>query len=296
MTPLRSWLFVPGDSESKLAKADDAGADALILDLEDAVAPAHKSAARERVRAFMHARPRGSRGSQLWVRINPLVSGMALTDLVAVLTGAPDGVMLPKAEGPEDVLRLSHYLDALEVQHGIEPGLIRVLPVATETPLAVLRAGSYAQAQLPRLHGITWGAEDLSAALGASSNVDASGQWNLTSQLARSLALLAARAAGVQPIDTLYVNYRDEAGLRAASRASRAEGFSGRIAIHPAQVAAINDSYLPSAEEIAHARRVVAAFDAAPGAGTVGLDGRMLDMPHLKQAQAVLALAAAFIR
>jgi citrate lyase subunit beta/citryl-CoA lyase len=295
MTPLRSLLFVPGDSGSKLAKAEGAGADALILDLEDAVSPANKGAARERVREFLHARPRRSRRSQLWVRINPLVSGMALTDLVAVMTGVPDGVMLPKADGPEDVLQLSHYLDALEMQHGIESGSIRVLVVATETPLAVLRAGSYAQAQLPRLLGITWGAEDLSAALGACSNVDASGQWNLTSRMARSLALLAARAAGVQPIDTLYVNYRDEAGLRAASRASRAEGFTGRIAIHPAQVAAINESYLPSVEEIAHARRVVAAFDATPGAGTVGLDGRMLDIPHLKQAQAVLALAAAFI-
>jgi len=289
---LRSLLFVPGDSDKKLGKALGAGADALILDLEDSVAPAMKPAARALVPGFLRAHARGGRAAQLWVRINPLASGMALTDLVATVPAAPDGIMLPKAEGPEDVLKVSHYLDALEMQHGIEAGTIKVLPVASETPLAVLRLGRYAEVPLARLLGITWGAEDLATALGASTNVDASGQWGITYQMARSLSLLAARAAGVQAIDTLYVDYRDESGLRAASRASRAEGFTGRIAIHPAQIAPINECYLPTAEEIAHARRVVAAFEAAPGAGTVGLDGKMLDIPHLKQAQAVLALAA----
>jgi len=294
MRPIRSFLFVPGDSESKLAKAERAGADALILDLEDAVAAANKPAARERVAAFLRSRPRTGRGSQLWVRVNGLDTGLALADLAAVVAAAPDGVMLPKPDGPEDVRRLSHYLDAFEAQHGIEAGSIKVLPVASETALAVFRLGDYPAARLGRLLGITWGAEDLSTALGASRNVDEHGQWTQVNLLARSLALLAARAAGVQPIDTLYANYRDEPGLRAASRASRAEGFTGRIAIHPAQVAAINESYLPSAEELAHARRVVAAFEAAGGAGTVGLDGKMLDVPHLKQAQGVLAFAAAF--
>jgi citrate lyase subunit beta / citryl-CoA lyase len=294
MTPIRSFLFVPGDSEAKLAKAEGCGADALILDLEDAVSVANKPRARELASQFLDARPPAGRRAQLWVRVNSLDSGMMLADLAAIARRSPDGLMLPKADGPEDVLKVSHYLDALEAQFGIEAGSIKVLPVATETPLAVFKLGDYANARLGRLLGITWGAEDLATALGASGNVDANGKWTQTNQMVRSLALIAARAANVQAIDTLYVNYRDEAGLRAASCASRAEGFTGRIAIHPAQVVPINESYMPSTQEIEHARRVVAAFAAAPGAGTVGLDGKMLDVPHLKQAQGLLALAAAF--
>jgi citrate lyase subunit beta / citryl-CoA lyase len=204
--------------------------------------------------------------------------------------------MLPKANGPEDVLKLSHYLDALEAQSGLPAQSIRVLPVATETAVAPFRLGDYASAGLTRLLGLTWGAEDLAAAIGASTNVDDSGQWALTYKMVRSLCLLAARAAGVQAIDTLFVNFKDEAGLRASSRAARAEGFTGRVAIHPSQVSAINESFMPSPEEIAHAKRVIAAFDAAPGAGTVGLDGKMLDIPHLKQAQAVLTQASEYER
>jgi len=294
MRNIRSFLFIPGDSEKKLGKADAAGADALIFDLEDAVAPANKPMARQLVPAFLRDRPSSKRKSQLWVRINPLDSGLALMDLAAVVAARPDGLMLPKANGPEDVLKLSHYLDALEAQTGIAPQSIKILPVATETAIAPFRLGDYASAGLTRLLGITWGAEDLAAAIGASTNVDAAGHWALTYQMVRSLTLLAARAAGVQAVDTLYVNFKDEAGLRAASRASRAEGFTGRVAIHPAQVAAINESYMPSPEEIAHAQRVIAAFDAAPGAGTVGLDGNMIDIPHLKQAQGVLAQAAEY--
>jgi citrate lyase subunit beta/citryl-CoA lyase len=293
MKIIRSFLFIPGDSEKKLAKADASGADALILDLEDAVSPQNKPRARELVPAFLRARPRSARSSQLWVRINPLDTEFSLLDLAAVVGAAPDGLMLPKANGPADVLRLSHYLDALEALAGVEPGSVRILPVATETPIAPFRLGEYAGAGLGRLLGLTWGAEDLSAAVGASTNLDTAGDWALTYRMVRSLTLLAARAAGVQAVDTLYVDYRDEAGLRASSRASRAEGFTGRVAIHPAQVAAINESYMPSAAEIEHARRVVAAFAAEPGAGTVGLDGRMIDIPHLKQAQHVLAQAAA---
>ncbi|MGI9170484.1 MAG: HpcH/HpaI aldolase/citrate lyase family protein [Caulobacteraceae bacterium] len=290
----RSFLFVPGDSDRKLAKADAAGADALILDLEDAVAAAAKPAARARVRAFLDERPRQDRAGQICVRINPLDSGLALLDLASVVEASPDGVMLPKADGPGDVRRLSHYLDALEARAGVEAGSVGILPVATETAISPFRLGDYAGAGLTRLRGLTWGAEDLSAALGASGNLDASGQWALTYRLARSLTLLGARAAGVAPIETLYADFRDEPGLRAASRISRAEGFTGRLAIHPAQVAAINESYTPSPEEIDHARRVVAAFAAVPGAGAVGLDGKMLDMPHLAQARGVLALAAAY--
>jgi citrate lyase subunit beta / citryl-CoA lyase len=289
---LRSFLFVPGDSERKLGGADASGADALVLDLEDSVASAGKPRARELVAAFLKDRPRAERKSQLWVRINPLDTALALTDLAAVAGAAPDGVVLPKADGPADVARLSHYLDALETQAGLGLGSIRVLPVATETAAAPFNLREYAAAGLDRLWGLTWGAEDLSAALGASGNRDPAGEWAFTYRMARSLTLLAARAAGVQPIDTVYVDFRDEAGLRSSSRASRAEGFTGRLAIHPAQVPAINESYLPSLEELEHARRVVAAFDAEPGAGTVGLDGKMIDIPHLKQARALLEDAA----
>lgn len=289
MTNLRSLLFIPGDSEKKLGKADATGADALILDLEDSVLPANKPRARELVPAFLHDRPRGGRSSQLWVRINPLDSGMALEDLIAVVAAAPDGLMLPKCDGPADVLKLSHYLDALEAQAGLEVGSTRILPVATETAAAPFTLGDYRTADLARLLGLTWGAEDLAAAVGASTNLDDCGAWTLTYRMVRSLTLLGAKAANVQAIDTLYVDFRDEAGLRAASRASRSEGFTGRLAIHPAQVATINESYMPSQAEIDHARRVVAAFDAEPGAGTVGLDGKMIDIPHLKQARALLA-------
>ena len=296
MTPLRSWLFIPGDSEKKLGKVDACGADAVILDLEDSVAAANKPAGRALVVAFVGERPRGARPGQLWVRINPFDSGLTLDDLVAVVGAAPDGIMLPKCDGPNDIHRLSHYLDALEAQAGVAPGSIKIVPVATETAAAPFTLGAYAGAGLDRLLGLTWGAEDLSAALGASSNLDLAGGWALTYRLVRSLTLLGAKAAGVQAIDTLYVDFRDEAGLRESSRAARAEGFTGRLAIHPAQVAAINASFMPSSEEIAHAQRIVAAFAAAPGVGTVGLDGRMVDLPHLKQAEGLLALAAAYTR
>lgn len=296
MIDLRSWLFIPGDSEKKLAKADATGADALILDLEDSVAPEHKARGRDLVAGLLGDRPQEARTSQLWVRINPLDSGMLLDDLVAVVGAAPDGVMLPKCTGPADIAQLSFYLDALEAQAGLAAGSIAILPVATETAAAPFTLGDYAKVPAARLAGLTWGAEDLAAALGASTNLDPAGGWALTYRTVRTLTLLGAKAAGVQAIDTLYVDFRDEAGLRASSRASRAEGFTGRLAIHPAQVAVINESYLPDAEEVAFAERVVAAFDAAGGAGTVGLDGRMLDIPHLKQARAVLAKAGAYGR
>jgi citrate lyase subunit beta/citryl-CoA lyase len=291
---LRSMLFIPGDSEKKLGKADDCGADALILDLEDSVAPENKPAARELVPAFMRERPRERRKSELWVRINPLSTEYALGDLAAVVCAAPDGIFLPKADGPADCQRLSFYLDALEAQAGIAAGSIGIMPVATETAVAPFRLGDYAGAGLTRLRGLTWGAEDLSAAIGASSNLGADGQWTLTYRMARSLTLLASHAAGVEALETIHVDFRDEAGLRATSRAARAEGFTGRVAIHPAQVGPINESFTPSTAELDHARRVIAAFDANPGAGTVGLDGKMLDIPHLKQARGVLAAAAAF--
>lgn len=292
MNVLRSLLFIPGDSEKKLGNGDRAGADALILDLEDSVLPENKARARGLTAEYLKARPKIGRRAQLWVRINSLGSPLALADLSAVVAAAPDGVMLPKAEGPADVARLSFYLEALEAQAGVAIGSTRVLPVATETAAAPFNLGAYSAARLSRLVGLTWGSEDLATALGASTNRDASGEWAFTYRIVRSLTLMGARAAGVQPIDTLYADFRDEKGLYAASRASRAEGFTGRLAIHPTQVAAINESYMPSAEEIEHARRVVAAFGTSPGSGAVGLDGKMIDIPHLKQAQALIEQAA----
>lgn len=289
---LRSWLFIPGDSDKKLGKAADTGADALILDLEDSVAPARKPVAREMVLAYLQAA--GDRRSELWVRMNPLADG-GLDDLVAVVRGQPDGIMVPKVDGPEDLVRVGHILDALERRDGVGR-TIRLLPVATETPRAPFALGRYAEVAVPRLHGLTWGAEDLSAAIGASTNRDPSGHWALTYRVVRSHCLLAAKACGVEAIETLYADFRDEAGLRADCAEASREGFTGRIAIHPAQVAAINEAFSPSADEIAHAARVVAAFSQTPGIGVVGLDGKMLDIPHLRQAEKVLARAAAIAR
>lgn len=290
----RSWLFIPGDSEKKLAKADSCGADALILDLEDSVAPDRKAIARDLVAAFLAAHPADTRQCQLWVRTNPLDSGETLADLKAIMAGRPDGIIQPKTNGPDCVRTLSHYLDAFEMQHGIAAGRVKIVPVATETAAAPFHLGEFASAGLDRLSGLTWGAEDLATAVSASTNRDASGNWAFTYRMARSLTLLAAHAASVQAIDTLHADFRDEDGLRASSRASRSEGYSGRLAIHPAQVPIINECYMPTADEMAHARRVVDAFAANPGAGTVGLDGKMVDIPHLKQARTVLAQAEAY--
>ncbi len=287
---IRSWLFVPADSERKLARAENAGADALILDLEDSVAAQAKPEARRLAAGFLAAHPRDSRTTELWVRINPLRE-LALTDLAAVLHADPHGIVLPKAEGPADIERLGHFLDALEVREGLAFGSVRILAVATETAAATLLLPQFAQARLPRLAGLTWGAEDLATALGASTNRDATGAFAQTFLWARAAALLAARAAGVQAIETLHADFRDTEGLATSSRIAAAEGFTGRLAIHPNQVATINAAFQPSEAELDFARRVVAAFEAAPGAGVIGMDGRMLDVPHLKQARAVLARA-----
>lgn len=288
--PIRSFLFIPGDSEKKIGKVDGVAADAFIFDLEDAVAPARKPVAREMVPAFIKDRPKGTRKSQLWVRVNPLDTPYTLQDLAAIVPAHPDGIMLPKVNGPEDVAQVSHYLSALETAAGIEVGSIKILPVATETAISPFRLGDYATAKLDRLYGLTWGAEDLSSAIGASGNTDASGEWTHTYKMVRSLCLLGAHAAGGEAVDTLYVDFRDPDGLRASCRASRAEGFSGRVAIHPAQVDIINESFSPSEEEVDFARRVVELFAANPDSGTLGLDGKMLDIPHLNQAKKTLAM------
>ena len=289
-SPIRSFLFIPGDSEKKIGKVDDVAADAFIFDLEDAVAPARKPVARQMVPAFIGERPKAARKAQLWVRVNPLDTPWTLEDLAAIVPAAPDGIMLPKVDGPADVARVGHYLDALETAAGLETGSIKILPVATETAISPFRLGDYAGARLDRLYGMTWGAEDLSAAIGASGNTDANGEWTLTYKMVRSLCLLGAHAAEVEAVDTLYVDFRDPEGLRASCKAARAEGFSGRIAIHPAQVDIINEAFSPSEDEVSFARRVVELFAANPEAGTLGLDGKMLDIPHLKQAHKTLAM------
>jgi len=282
-------LFVPGDSERKLAKGESVGADALILDLEDAVTAERRPQARGLVREYLAAR-RGTRQPALWVRINPLDTRDALADLAAVLAGAPDGIVVPKTGSGTDVVRLDHYLSALEAREGIAVGSTRILPVATETAGALFHLDSYVGASA-RLHGLTWGAEDLPAALGATTNRGPDGELAFVYQLARALCLAAAVAADVQPVDTVYPDFRDLAGLEKNAGRARMDGFTGKIAIHPEQVPIIQRAFTATAAELAHARGVIAAFAANPDAGTVALDGKMLDRPHLKQAERVLANA-----
>ena len=286
---LKSLLFVPGDSEKKMGKAQATAASALILDLEDSVSVERIGVARDTVRACLQAHPDRTR-QQLWVRINPLATALALPDLVGVVAGAPDGIMLPKIESAREVVLLDHYLTALEAREGVAPGSIRIIPVATETPQAMFAGESYRGASA-RLAGLTWGAEDLSTAVGASTNRLDNGEYEFTYLLARSVCLLGAHAAGVQAIDTITPDFRDRARLDREVRASRRMGFSGKIAIHPDQVDGINAGYSPDDEELRHAHAVVDAFAKAGGAGAAQLDGEMLDKPHLVQAQRVIAVA-----
>ena len=288
---MRSLLFVPGDSERKLARADAIAADVLILDLEDSVVPERKTAARGLVREYLAARG-DNRRQQLWVRINPLDHAESGADLGAVMPVRPDGIVLPKTRSPEDIDTLGHRIGHYEAEYDMQVGSTRVLPVATETPQALFSLGEYARCG-KRLAGITWGAEDLAAAVGASANREADGRWTSPYQLVRSLSLFAAHAAGVEAIDTLWANFRDPEGLEASCAEARRDGFSGKLAIHPDQVEVINRSFTPSAEEVERARRIVELFEANPGAGTLALDGSMLDLPHLRQARRILALAAA---
>ncbi len=288
---LRSWLFVPGDSERKLEKGRDNAADALILDLEDSVSKDRQQVAREMVCACLKSRPDRSR-QKLWVRINPLDTPMALPDLAAVMPGAPDGICLPKVYSAAEVNRLADYLSALEAREGLPLGSTRILSVATETAASLLTFHTYLDRVSDRLAALTWGGEDLAAALGASDNRNpATGGYDDPYLLAKSLCLAAARAIGAQPVGAVHVNFRDLAGLEADCLRDRCAGFVGKIAIHPDQSAVINRAFTPSDDEVAYARRVIALFEDNPGLGTVGLEGKMLDMPHLKQARNVIALA-----
>ena len=283
----RSWLFVPGDSERKLAKSLESGADAVIVDLEDAVLPANKAAARRRVADFLAAQ-RGGTTPSLWVRTNAVASGLLADDLAVVFPSAPAGIVLPKPASVDDVRYLNDLLSVLEREHGVPQGLTRILAIATETAVAVTNLPGYVHAP-PRLLALNWGGEDLSAELGAITNRDADGAFRFTYRLVRSLCQLAAAAAGVAAIETLAASFRDEALVTRMARCACEDGFSGMLAVHPAQVPVINAAFTPDAKQLAAARSIVEAFDRQPDAGTVQLDGRMLDRPHLVQAQRLLA-------
>ena len=282
MSP-RSLLFVPADSERKLAKAADTGAGALILDLEDAVAPERKPAARELARAFLQS-PRSAGSAQLWVRINGLNTRDSRLDLAAIVGAGPCGLMVPKVDHPAGLAALSEDLSTRESQAGIGAGTTRLIPLL-ESPGAILTAAGYLQTRLERLSGVTWGAEDLAAALGVRSSRDADGEWNFALRSARLQCLLVARALSVDAIETVTTDFKNLDALRAECLRARAAGFTGKLAIHPDQVGVINDAFQPSPAELQHARRVIAAFEAVPGAGAVALDGTMIDIVHLHAAQ-----------
>ena len=272
----RSWLFVPADSEKKIARALASDADAVIFDLEDSVAPAQKATAREKLKGL----PKRSGGPHWWVRINPLGSEYLKADLGLFASADFEGVVLPKAEGGADIAQLAH-----------RTGNLPVHAIVTETPASLFGTLSYRDPK-SSLAAMSWGAEDLSAALGASSKYDASGELSFTYKLARSLCLVAAVAAGVQPVDGVFADFKDGKGLRAEAEAARREGFTGKLAIHPDQVAIINAAFSPSKAELAHAEAIVAAFEAEPNAGVLSVGGRMVDRPHLLQAQRILARAS----
>lgn len=279
----RSLLFAPGDSPRKLEKAGLSAADLVIVDLEDAVAESAKPDARRAVAAHLQAT---HRRQPHWVRINPLDTAHALPDLAAVVPARPDGIVLPKATRA-DADRLHHYLEALEANAGLPVGTIPMFVLATETAAGVFDVGNYAGC--PRLAALSWGAEDSATALGATSNRGDDGELDFPYQMFRALCLTGAAAAGVSAIETIHGDFRDSIGVERIARRARRAGFRGMMAIHPDQVPVINAAFSPATEEIAHAEAVIAAFAAQPGTGTVGLGGAMLDMPHLKRAQALLA-------
>ena len=281
---LRSLLFVPADSEKKLAKSQSSPADALILDLEDSVAAQNRPKARGLVKEFL----KDKHSQSIWVRINPLGSEDFIRDVESVVVSNPAGLVIPKPDGPQTLREIDNHISTREAKAGVHHGDIKLLPVATETPEAVLTLGEYRNPP-PRLAAMSWGAEDLSAALGAATNRDENGEFLFVHKMVRALVLIAAKAAGVDAIETLHADFRDAKGLERVARAAQREGFSGMLAIHPDQVETINAAFTPSAADIEHAKKVVTAF--AQGAGVAALDGKMLDQPHLKQAKHVLALA-----
>jgi citrate lyase subunit beta/citryl-CoA lyase len=285
---MRSLLFIPGDSPKKLEKGMSSGADALIVDLEDSISPERKAQARETALAFLKQAGANKPRPRLLVRINGLQTGLTDADLDVIVAGRPDAIMFPKAEGGAAVIHADAKLTAREAVHGLPAGGIAIVAIATETAKALFLAGTYAGSS-PRLTGLTWGAEDLSVELGAEANRDKDGNFLDPYRLARSLCLAGAAAAQVQAIDTIYVDFRNDAGLRRECEEARRDGFTGKMAIHPAQVPIINEVFTPTADAIAKAKSVIGAFAADPGAGTVGIGGVMYDRPHLERAKLLLA-------
>ncbi len=281
---MRSMLFVPGDSEKKLAKGWESGSDALILDLEDSVATDSKKEARQISRAFLAA---NKVGPKRFVRINPLVTPYAIDDLAAVIGGAPDGIVLPKCASAADIVAVNHYLSALESREGLPLDRIQILPIVTETAGAMFTLGSYTGLGT-RLCGMMWGCEDLAADVGASINRSPDNMYLAPFDLARSLCLFAAAAAGVPAIDTVFTDFKDMAGLERESLNAERIGFTAKAAIHPAQVEVINRAFTPDEAAIAWAKKVVAAFQSSAQVGVIGIEGKMLDRPHLRAAERVL--------
>ena len=280
---LRSLLFVPGDRPERFAKAAASGADAIILDLEDSVSLANKDAARHAIADYLA----GPREVFTLVRVNPLDGHLTAADVAAIIAARPDAIMLPKAEGAPSIAQLDTIMRS-ELPR--DASLPPILPIATETAAAVFTLGSYREAK-ERLLGLTWGAEDLPAAIGATTSREADGSYTAPYDVARALTLFAAHAAGVAAIDTVFPAIKDEAGLAAYAARARRDGFTGMMAIHPAQVEAINAAFTPSAEEVSRAQAIVDAFAAHPGVGVLQVDGKMVDAPHLKQAKHILSLA-----
>ncbi|WP_457089992.1 HpcH/HpaI aldolase/citrate lyase family protein [Microvirga sp. P5_D2] len=284
---MRSLLFVPGDSRKKLDKALTSGADVLLIDLEDSVALSAKDEARKVTAAFLTEHANSTDRPRLYVRVNGLTTGMLDADLDGVMRSAPDGIVLPKTIGGTDVAHLGAKLAVREAEFGLTDGATRILAIATENAAGVFALGTFAGSS-HRLMGMTWGGEDLSADLGAEANRDESGAYTDPYRLARSLTLFGAASAGVDAIDSVFTNFRDMEGLAAECRASRRDGFVAKMAIHPAQVPVINDTFTPSPEAIARAKAVIEAFKANPGAGVVGVNGEMLDRPHQLRAERLL--------
>src|SRR5215475_6238069 len=285
---MRSFLFVPGDSERKLAKGPSSGPDGLILDLEDSVATDRKMLARDMVLAYLKSASRA--GPKLYVRVNALDTGLTLGDLAVVMQGKPDGIVFPKCVGQANLDLLATWLDAFEAREGIEVGTTKILSIATESAAAVLALAA-APAKHPRLIGHSWGGEDLMADLGALAKGPAPGAYDDTFRLARAINLMASVAAGVTAYDTVYPDIKNVEGLRAEATEARRMGYGGKIAIHPDQVAVIHEVFTPSAQEVEWANRVIAAFESNPGSGVLTLDGKMLDRPHLTLARRLLERA-----
>jgi citrate lyase subunit beta/citryl-CoA lyase len=288
---MRSLLFVPGDSERKLEKGFAAGADVVIVDLEDSVAPQNKAMARKIAARFI-VDHRTQISSGIYVRVNDLSTGQTDDDLAALVSARPDGIMLPKSNSGQDVQQLSAKLRVHEAENGLADGAIKILPIITETPAGVLVAATYAGTSA-RLAGLTWGAEDLSAVIGARTARDERGRYTDVFRFARTMTILAASAAEVAAIDTVFPNFRDMAAFTAECAEAERDGFTGKMAIHPDQVPVINAAFTPSVEAVKHSQAIVDAFAAAGNPGVVGIDGKMVDRPHLRLAERILARAKA---